>query len=91
MLKLFEKFITVTFTQDGAILKVLYDNPSDLVFQHIPVREKVRKTEINRMRNGFFIDKLNSIDIQQFAKLGGKVTKLNENVFYRGKFKLSPI
>ena len=32
---------TRTFTHGGAILEVLYYNPSDLIFQHLPVKEKV--------------------------------------------------
>ena len=34
-----EKNDTWTFTQGSAILKMLYYNPSNLMFQQIPVRE----------------------------------------------------
>ena len=46
-----EKFNTQTFTQGSAISEVLYYKPSDLIFQHLPVGEKVRKTERDRRIN----------------------------------------
>ena len=44
-----------TFNQDGnesAILEIKYFNPLDLIFQHLPVKEKVKNIEGNTMRNG---------------------------------------
>ena len=44
-----------TFNQDGnesAILKIKYYNPPNLIFQHLPIKEKVKNIEANRMRNG---------------------------------------
>ena len=67
-----ENIITGTFTRGRAILKVLFFNPSDLIFQHLPVREKVKKTEIKRMGNGYNIDILTSVDILENVELGGK-------------------
>ena len=49
---LVNKFNTRSFTQGSAILKVKYYNPTRLIVQHLPVEEKVKKIEINRMRNG---------------------------------------
>ena len=50
--ELAEKFNTQTFTQESAKLKIKYYNPKNLIVQHIPVKERVKKMEINRMRNG---------------------------------------
>ena len=50
--ELVEKFNNQTFNQGSAILKIKYYNPKNLVVQHIPVKEKEKKIEINRMRNG---------------------------------------
>ena len=38
----FEKFNTQTFTQVGAVLKILYDKTKDLIIQPMQVREKVK-------------------------------------------------
>ena len=34
----------------------MYYIPKNLIVQHIPVEERVKKSEINRMRNGYIID-----------------------------------
>ena len=39
-----EKVNTQTFTESSAFLEVLNHNPSNLLFQHVPVRQKVKKT-----------------------------------------------
>ena len=61
-----ETFNNQTFNQDGngsAILKINYYNPSDIRFQHLPLKEKVKNLEINRRRNGYNIDTSTSVDI----------------------------
>ena len=61
-----EAFNNQTFNEDGnesAILTIKYYNPPNLIFQQIPVKEKVKKIEVNRMRNGYIIDTLTSVDI----------------------------
>ena len=50
----------------------------------------MNKIEINRMRNGYNIDTVTSVDIQEIVKIGGKVVEIYEGVFYREKFKVSP-
>ena len=42
------------------------------------------------MRNGYFIDTLTSVDIQEIVKFGGKVIENYEGVIYRESFKVSP-
>ena len=73
--EIFENFKTQTFKESSAILKVVKYNTSDLTFQHLPVRDKVKKTEINRMRAGYIIHISTSIDIKEIVKLGGKSKK----------------
>ena len=70
--ELVEKFNYQAFTQGSAILKKKYHNPKTLIVQHLPVKEKVNKIEINRMRNGYIIQVLTSVDIQELLKLKGK-------------------
>ena len=42
------------------------------------------------MRNGYIIDTLTSVDIQEIVKIGGKVIEIYEGVIYRENFKISP-
>ena len=47
-----EAFNNKTFREDGdesAILTIKYHNPPDLIFQHLPVKKKSKKIEVNRM------------------------------------------
>ena len=87
---LVHRFNNQTFTQGSAILKIKYFNPKNLIVQHFPVKEKEKKIEINRMRNGYIIDTLTSVDIQEIVKIGGKVVEIYEGVIYRETFKVSP-
>ena len=88
--ELVEKFNTGNFTQGSAILKIKYYNPKNFIVQHIPIKEKEKKIEINRMRIGYIIDILTSVDIQEIVKIGGKVIEVYEGVIYRENFKVSP-
>ena len=88
--ELVEKFNTGNFNKGSAILKIKYYNPKDLIVQHLTVKEKEKKIEINRMRNGYNIDTLTSVDIQEIVKIGGKVIEIYEGVIYRENFKKSP-
>ena len=88
-----DAFNNQTFNQDGdesAILRIKYSNPANLIFQHLPVKEKVKNVEVNRMRNGYIIDTLTSVDICEIVIIGGKVIELYEGVIYRENFKISP-
>ena len=88
-----EAFNNQTFNKDydeSAILTIKYYNPPDIIFQHLPIKEKVKKLEVNRMRNGYIIDTLTSVDIQEIVKIGGKVIEIYEGVIYRENFKVSP-
>ena len=74
----------------SAILKVKYYNPKDIVIQHLPVKEEVNKIEVNRLRNGYIIDTLTSVDIEEIVKIGGKIIEIYEGVIYRENFEVSP-
>ena len=45
--ELVDKFNNQTFTQGSAILKVKFYNPKNLIVQHLPLKEKVKKIEVN--------------------------------------------
>ena len=88
-----EAFNNQTFNQDGdesAILTIKYYNPPDLIFQHLPVKEKVKKIEVKRMRNGYIVDTLTSVDICEIVEICGKVVDNYEGVIYRENVKISP-
>ena len=88
--ELVNKFNTGNFTQGNAILKIKYYNPKNLIVQPLPMKERVNKMEINRMRNGYITDTLTSVDIQEIVKIGGRVIEIYKSVIYREKFKVSP-
>ena len=98
-----EAFNNQTFNQDGdesAFLGINHYNPRNLIFQHLSVKEKVKNdevknvevknVEVNRMRNGYIIDTLTSVDICESVKFGGRVIESYEGVLYRENFKISP-
>ena len=87
---LVEKFVNQSFKQGSAFLKIRYYNPKKLIPQLIPIKEKVNKFENRRMRNGYIINTLTTVDIQEIVKIGGKVVEICEGVIYRENFKISP-
>ena len=88
--ELVEKFNNQIFTRGSAILEVKYQNPKILIVPQLPVKEKVNKIEVNRMRNGYIIQTLTSVDIQKIVKIGGKIIEIYEGVIYRENFEISP-
>ena len=52
-------------------------------------KSKSKKIEINRMRSGYIMDTLASVDIQEILEIGGKVKEICEGVIYRKNFILS--
>ena len=88
-----EAFNNQTFNQDGsesAIIRIKYYKTPDLIFQQLPVKDKVENIQVNRMENGYIIDTLTSVDIQEIVKIGGKMIEVYEGVIYRENFKISP-
>ena len=88
--ELVEKINTGNFNQGSAILKIKYYNPRSWIVQPLPIEERVNKMEINRMRNGYIIDHLISVDIEEIVKIGVEVIEIYEGVFFRENFKVSP-
>ena len=83
-----EAFNSQSFNQDdneSAILIIKYYNPPNLMFQHLPVTEKVEKIEVNRMRNGYIIDTLTSVDFQEIVKIGGRVIEIKKELLISRK------
>ena len=76
-----EEFNIQKFNQDGdesAILRIEFYNTPDLIFQHLPVKEKDKSIEVYRMRNGYIIDTLTSVVIHEIVKIVGKVIEIYE-------------
>ena len=83
-----------TINQDGnenANLQVKNYSLLDLIYQHLPIKAKVKNIEINPMRNGYIVYVLTSVDIHKIVKIGGRVIQIFEGVIYRQNFKISPI
>ena len=67
---------------------VKYHNPEISVFQHLPVKEKIKNPyknnsleEKNRIRNGIIIATLTSVDIVETVKYGGNFLEVFEGFF----------
>ena len=72
----------------SAFLTIKYHNPENLIFQHLPVKEKIknpykniRLEEINRMRNGIIVDTFTSVDIVEIIESGGVILDVYEGFF----------
>ena len=72
----------------SAFLTVKYHNPENLIFQHLPVKEKIENPyknngleEINRMRNGIITDTLSDTDIVEIVKCGCVILEVFEGFF----------
>ena len=72
----------------SAFLTVKNHNPQNLVFQHLPIKEKIensyknnRLEEINRMKNGRILDTLTSVDIVEIVFYGGIFLEVYEGFF----------
>ena len=83
-------FILVISLKDLLFLKTKFYNPKNLIVQHLRIKERVKKNENKRMRNGNIIDILTSVDIQGLLKIDGRVEEIYEGVIYRENFRVSP-
>ena len=89
--ELVNKFNTDDFNQGSAISKIKYYNAKSLIVQHLPIKERQKKIEINRKRNSYIKDHLTSADIQEIVRIGGRVKEFYEGVIYRENYKVSRI
>ena len=87
--ELVRNFGNQTFQQESAIFKIKYHNPSDLIFQHLPVKEKVKIHDIILMQNDFLNDNLTSGYIKKIVKIGVTVVQIYEGDVYRENSKIS--
>ena len=72
----------------SVFLTVKNHNSENLVFQHLPVNEKIknpyknnRLEEGNRFRNSIVVDTLTSVDIVEIVKCGGNILEVFEGFF----------
>ena len=84
--KLVKNSIQVILHKEVLFQKIKYYSPKNLTVQHLPVKEREKKIEIIRMRNGYIIDTLTSVDIQEDVKIGSEVIQIYEGVIYRETF-----
>ena len=66
-----DAFNNQSFNEDGneyGIFRIKYYNPPDLIFQYLPVKEKVKNIEVKRMRKGCIIDILTSVVFKKSLK-----------------------
>ena len=89
--ELVKKLNKGNFNKGSAISKINKYNPENLIVQHLPITEREKKKEITRMRNGYIIDHLTTVDIHENVKIGEKVIEIYEGVIYRENFEVSPI
>ena len=84
-----KKFNEGNFTQRSANLKIKYYNPKNLIVQHLPKKNELKK-EINCLRSGYIVHTLPSVGHHEIVKIGGKVIETYEGVIYRKIFKVYP-
>ena len=87
--ELVEIFDNQTFTQGSTSLKIIYHIPKNLIV-HLPIKERVKQMEINRMQKGYIVDVLTSVVIQELIKIGGKLIETYDGIIYWEDFKVSP-
>ena len=68
------------FNHRSGFLKVKHYNPPEIIFQHLPVKERINKIEVKRLRNGYIIDTLTSVDIKETRRIGGKLIEIYKGV-----------
>ena len=69
-------FTNQTFNKnknESAILKTKNYNPPDIILQRLPLGERVKNTEVNRLRSGYIRVALTSVDFQENVKFGLKL------------------
>ena len=69
--------------RSASIIK--YDNPKNIIFQHVLIREKTnnpyKEKYINHSRNAGIIDTLNSADIVEIVKRRAVILEVHEGFF----------
>ena len=65
-----------SFTKGGAVFIIKLYNPKDILLNRVPIKEKVGLVEIIRLKSGNSTNILTSVDIQEIAKIDGKVFEI---------------
>ena len=72
----------------SAFSTVEYHSPEILIFQHLPVKEKIknpyknkRLEEVGMKRNGIIIDTMTKVDVVKIVKYGGVLLEVFEGFF----------
>ena len=78
------------FRPKTGIFGVYYEYPNNLFFQPVPAKDKINKIDLIRFRNGEIFDTLNSVDIQEIVRCGGKILKIYDGIVYEENYKISP-
>ena len=83
-----EAFNNQTFNRDGNESAILKKNhkPPNPKFQQLPIKEKMKNIEVNRMISRYIMDTLTSVNNQEIVKFGKKVTQNYEGVIYQENF-----
>ena len=85
-----EAFSNPVFSQENDESAFIKIEKYNLLFQHLPVKEKVKNIEGNRIRNGYIIHTLTSVDKQEIVKSGRKMIPTYERDIYKENFKIVP-
>ena len=88
--ELLEMFSSGYFIQGSAVFEVKCCNPPELIYQHLPVKKRVNKVEVNRMRKSYSFDTLTSADIKKILLNRGKIIEIYEGVIYRKHSRVNP-
>ena len=75
---------------DSAILKIKILQSTKSYTSISSCERKGEKIEVHRMRYGYNIGILTSVDIQEIVRIGGKLIEIFEGVIYKKIFKISP-
>ena len=78
------------FRSKTGIFSVYYGYPDNLFFQPVPAKDKINKIDLIRFRNGEIFDTLNSVDIQEIVRCGGKILRIYDGFVYEENYVKSP-
>ena len=81
-------FNIISFNKDGndsEFLEIKYYNPPNLIFRHLPIKEKIGNSKVKRMRIGYIIDTLTLLAVCEIVNMRCKVNQTYEGVIYTEK------
>ena len=66
--ELVQKLNSGNFIQGSDVWKLKYYIPENLIVQHVPDKENVNEIEVDRMRKGYIVNVLKSVDFKRTLK-----------------------